>query len=560
MTYDPNDAKSIFLRAAELTSASERAALVEQACAGKPELKARVECLLKTALDPDSLLDSPVGDFAPTQIVSPEAASVSLDFLEPCDVPGRLGRLGGYEILEVIGRGGMGTVLRAMDCKLNRVVAIKVLAPELASNPQSRKRFLREAQAAAAVSHDHVVTIHAVDDEHKVPFLVMECIIGQSLQQKIDKTGALGTKEILRIGMQIASGLEAAHKQGLVHRDIKPANILLENGVERVKITDFGLARATDDIGITQSGQIAGTPQYMSPEQALGQPVDHRSDLFSLGSVLYTMCTGRPAFRADSAVAVLRRVCDDMPRPIHEVNAELPDWLIAIVNRLMAKNVADRYQSAQEVATHCERRLASCQQDVTVRRPEIPAATIETPPQNTATRGVIRRAWDEWWSERDRWVAISVQAVLILVHLACMICFVSFWLSTGLDADGRATFKYTLGTPSPWFKFEVYPEPLVPFRTGFHPWSSSVLIGIAGCAAYFVYWRIEKVRNPKISKLDRPAVVLGFWCGVALMAVALGHWMGYDTMARPRVFRQRDPTPRSVSSFREANRDDAPIR
>lgn len=319
---------SLFAELVEIATPTDRAAFLEKACAGQPELRARLEQLLQAHNDAGSFLEKPALDASATKLyqesttnhVDDDQPHMSLDFLEPCNVPGRLGRLGGYEILEVIGRGGMGVVLRAMDSKLNRVVAIKVLAPELASNPQARKRFLREAQAAAAVSHDHVVTIHAVDDNEKTPLLVMECIVGQSLQQKIDKVGALGLKEILRIGMQIASGLAAAHKQGLVHRDIKPANILLENGIERVKITDFGLARATDDVGITQSGQIAGTPQYMSPEQAMGHTVDQRSDLFSLGSVLYTLCTGRPAFRADSTVAVLRRVCDDVPRPIHEIN------------------------------------------------------------------------------------------------------------------------------------------------------------------------------------------------------------------------------------------------
>jgi len=391
MSYDPNDAKSIFLQAAELKDSGERAAFLEKACDGNPDLKARVESLLKTAADPDSLLDTPPADLAATPTRT-KADLPQLDFLEPCDVPGRLGRLGGYEVLEVIGSGGMGIVLRALDVKLNRIVAIKVLTPELASNPQSRRRFLREAQAAAAVSHDHVVTIHAVDAEHKVPFLVMECIIGQSLQEKIDKAGALSPPEILRIGMQIAAGLAAAHKQGLVHRDIKPANILLENGVERVKITDFGLARAIDDIGITQLGQIAGTPQYMSPEQAQGQPVDQRSDLFSLGSVLYTMCTGRPAFRGDSAVAVLRRVCDDTPRPIREVNSEIPEWLIAIVNRLMAKQPAERFPTAQEVAAQLERWLAHWQQPAFVSPPPaMPLATASASPLPQPGPGDSRR-------------------------------------------------------------------------------------------------------------------------------------------------------------------------
>ena len=186
-----------------------------------------------------------------------------------------------------------------------------MLAPTLAANATARKRFLREARAAAAISHDHVVTVYAVeenepapDSPHAVrggpPYLVMEFVDGQSLEQKIDRVGHLELKEILRIGRQVAAGLEAAHRQGLIHRDIKPSNILLQNSVERVKITDFGLARAADDVGITHTGEVAGTPQYMSPEQAQGNPIDARSDLFSLGCVLYAMCTGRSPFRAES--------------------------------------------------------------------------------------------------------------------------------------------------------------------------------------------------------------------------------------------------------------------
>src|SRR5262249_10504569 len=142
--------------------------------------------------------------------------------------------------------------------------------------------------------------------------------------------------EIVRIGMQTASGLAAAHAQGLIHRDIKPANILLENGIERVKITDFGLARAAADAHLTQRGVVAGPPQYMSPEQAEGKTVDQRSDLFSLGSVLYAMCIGRSPFRASGSVAVLKRVCEEAPRPIRETNADIPDWLVALIDRLHA--------------------------------------------------------------------------------------------------------------------------------------------------------------------------------------------------------------------------------
>ena len=172
--------------------------------------------------------------------------------------------------------------------------------------------------------------------------------------------------------MQAARALAAAHAQGVVHRDIKPANILLENCVERVKLTDFGLARAIDDASLTQSGVIAGTPQYMAPEQARGEPVDARSDLFALGAVLYAMAAGRPPFRANSAMAVLKRVCDDRHRPIRELNPDIPDWLEAVIDRLLAKDPADRFQTAAEVADLLERGLAHVQQPTAVPRPEVP--------------------------------------------------------------------------------------------------------------------------------------------------------------------------------------------
>ncbi len=290
------------------------------------------------------------------------AGDLPLDFLSPTDKPGQLGRLERYEVLEEIGRGGMGVVLKAFDPTLHRVVAIKVLAPQLATSGVARKRFLREARAAAAVTHDHIVTIHdVVEAANGLPYLVMQYIAGQSLQQRIDKEGPLELPEILRIGMQTASGLAAAHGQGIVHRDIKPANILLEDGVQRVKLTDFGLARAMDDASLTQSGFVAGSPLYMAPEQARGEALDHRADLFSLGSVLYTMCTGRPPFRAANTLAVLRRVSEDSPRPIRETHPEIPDWLAALVEKLMAKEPADRYQSAGEVMEALGKHLAQLQ-------------------------------------------------------------------------------------------------------------------------------------------------------------------------------------------------------
>ncbi len=289
----------------------------------------------------------------------------AFDFSAAADRAGVVGRLGPYVVLERIGQGGMGVVLKALDKRLGRVVAIKMLSPALASSMLARRRFEREARAAAAVCHEHVVTIHAVDEDAGYPYLVMQFVAGQSLQEKLDRDGALGVKEILRIGMQVAAGLAAAHAQGLIHRDIKPANLLLENGVERVKITDFGLARAIDDASITDTGVVLGTPHYMSPEQARGDPVDHRTDLFSLGSVLFAICTGQPPFRADSTMAVLRKVSDDAPRSIGELNPEVPEWLAAIVVKLMAKDAGARYRSASEVAELLASHLARLQQPAT---------------------------------------------------------------------------------------------------------------------------------------------------------------------------------------------------
>jgi WD40 repeat protein len=296
----------------------------------------------------------------------------SLDFLTPSNRPGSIGRFGTYEVEQVIGRGGMGLVLRALDPDLNRIVAIKVIAPQFTASANMRRRFVREARAAAAVCHDHVVTIHQVDPSGPLPYLVMQYVHGPSLQERLDQSGPLDVKEILRIGSQAASGLAAAHVQGLIHRDVKPANILLEDDMERVKLTDFGLARAMDDVRITQSAVLAGTPQYMAPEQARGEALDYRADLFSLGSVLYTMCVGRPPFRAGAPLAVMKCVCEETPRSIREQNPNIPEWLEAIIMKLLEKSPTDRFQSSAEVSDLLGRCLAHVQQPRAVRLPVIP--------------------------------------------------------------------------------------------------------------------------------------------------------------------------------------------
>lgn len=380
--------EEIFTAALEKTGPG-RAAYLDEACGNDADLRKRVEGLLRSHDDAGSFLETPATEPEATLIEDGTTAGdehrtggaddrtalldideSQLDFLEPTEKPDRIGVLGVYEIVNVIGRGGMGVVLKAHDPHLNRIVAVKTLAPEYANNAVARQRFAREAQAAAAVAHPHVVTIHAVEPGGRTPYLVMEYVKGLSLREKLDATGSLELREILRIGSQIAQGLAAAHGQGLIHRDVKPGNVLLENGVERVKLTDFGLARAADDVAITRTGEIAGTPQYMSPEQAEGNLVDHRSDLFSLGSVMYAMCTGRPPFRGDTAIAVLRKVCDSEPRPIREVNPDVPTWLVDIIDHLLAKDPQHRFQSAEEVARVLNEHLADLQNPSSGSRPK----------------------------------------------------------------------------------------------------------------------------------------------------------------------------------------------
>lgn len=299
---------------------------------------------------------------------------IALDFLDPPRGPTELGRLGGFAIEAVLGRGGTGIVLKAHDLALNRAVAIKVLAPWFASSSAARQRFAREAKAAAAVVHEHVVTVHSVDSWRELPYLVMTYVHGRSLQERLDTQGPLTVEEVVRVGRQAAAGLAAAHAQGLVHRDVKPANILLEHGIERVLLTDFGLARAADDASLTQSGVIAGTPQYMAPEQARGEAIDSRADLFGLGSTLYASCTGQTPFRGESALAVLRQVCEVQPCSVRQLNPRVPEWLAAIIARLQAKAPADRFQSAAEVAELLGRCHAHLLQPETVPLPLVEPA------------------------------------------------------------------------------------------------------------------------------------------------------------------------------------------
>lgn len=366
--------RDIFEAALAVNDSAERLRYVEKACAGDQDLQERVLELLQLDQADASLLNADAlvvfrrmdsGDMNDSNARAEGEPGLAhgdprehlRPFLAEGARPDSLGRLGHYEILQILGQGGFGIVLKAFDDSLHRVVAIKVLHPNLAATSPPRKRFLREARAAAAVKHEHVVQIHAVEED-PIPYLVMEFVEGQTLQELMSVIGPLSADEVVRLGRQIALGLLAAHQQKLVHRDIKPANLLLEAGVEsRIKLTDFGLARTTDAASQTQSGVFAGTPMYMSPEQVRGDSLDHRSDLFSLGSVLYAMTVGHPPFRAKNTLAVLKRVAEDAPRPIEEIIPETPIGLRAVIAKLLEKKPEDRFESAREVVVALDRCL-----------------------------------------------------------------------------------------------------------------------------------------------------------------------------------------------------------
>lgn len=278
-----------------------------------------------------------------------------LSFLSPPQQPGEIGRLGPYIIVKVLGKGGMGMVFKCLDPKLHRPVALKVMLPNIAKDESARQRFTREARATAAIKNDHVITIYEVDEDNGIPYLAMEFLEGEPLDQWMRPGRVPQAPEILRIGKEIAKGLAAAHDRGMIHRDIKPGNIWLEAPNNRIKILDFGLARTiTEDLHLTKTGLIVGTPAYMAPEQAGGEQLDHRCDLFSMGCVLYRLCVGELPFTGSSTIAILKALALKDPKPIRDVNPAIPPALADVVMRLLAKKPGDRPQTAHIVVETIE--------------------------------------------------------------------------------------------------------------------------------------------------------------------------------------------------------------
>lgn len=328
-------------------------------------------------------------DQAPTQGLD--------DILSPPILGDELGWIGHYKIVKVLGRGGMGMVFQAEDTRLQRPVAIKIMLPEVASRQGAKERFLREARAIAALRNEHVITIYDVNQEREIPYLAMEFLFGQSLERLLDTGTKFSVADTLRIGREIASGLAAAHEAHLIHRDIKPGNIWMEAkdsadpAQGRVRILDFGLVRQTQTgaNNLTQTGNIVGTPHYMSPEQARGLNVDERADLFSLGIVLYQLCTGRLPFPADSLMGLLTALAVDTPPSVAALNGDVPAKLAELIGRLLEKDPAQRPASAREVVDAIraiEAQATPCQLEVTKNLRKPVALRSLTAPVRRVTR------------------------------------------------------------------------------------------------------------------------------------------------------------------------------
>jgi serine/threonine protein kinase/dienelactone hydrolase len=337
-------AEQLFAEALELQPEA-RATFLDQACRGAPELRRLVEELLR-----DNQL---AGSFLAEPILTPnDGTSVSVTQSTASRHLSAGTKLGRYSIIEPLGAGGMGVVYRARDEKLERVVAIKLLAPGVFTGDEARRRFHKEALALAKLSHAHIAAVYDVGEQDGVDYIVMECVPGESLAVKI-KSGPLTVKDATSITRQIAEALEEAHEQGVIHRDLKPANVMV-TPKEQAKVLDFGLAKllavARDPtVSVTETRGLIGTPLYMSPEQAQEQSLDARTDLWNLGVIYYELLTGRAPFRADSSIGVLRAITDEAPVPVSQLRPDVSPFCEQIVSQALEKNPERRYQSAAEI-------------------------------------------------------------------------------------------------------------------------------------------------------------------------------------------------------------------
>jgi serine/threonine-protein kinase len=422
--------------AAHLESCPHCLALLESKSASESEWKIAREMLSYAPtkqftvlkLDEDGSVLTDCDKFDVEEQIQDDGLHFISSFLAPSDDPAMLGRIGTYEIMGLLGRGGTGIVLKAYDRSLNRNIAIKVLDPAAANIGAARDRFAREARAMAAITHEHVVPVYGVDEHQRLPYFVMEYVAGGSLDRRITTDGPFDVISIVRIGLQTAQALAAAHEQGLVHRDIKPGNILIDKGTDRVRVADFGLARVANEVSCTRSGFVAGTPQYMAPEQVRAEACDARSDLFSLGAVMYAMSTGHPPFRAETVYAVMQRIVHDAPRSIREQNAQIPAWLEQFVMRLLHKEKDQRFVSASEVGALLQDELAYLQNPTTAIRP-IRAWFSES-------KNGARKSRQKKWT-----IAIAACAALFLLSMIFMNSYANHEPTTPFEKSNSAMTK-----------------------------------------------------------------------------------------------------------------------
>src|SRR5512135_3367394 len=268
-------------------------------------------------------------------------------------------RIGRYEIESLAGEGATAMVYRARDPEIGRTVAIKVLKKEAAVDQDYLNRFQREAQSAGTISHPHIVTIYDVGKVDDAPYITMEYLDERSLKELLASGAKLSLRDVLRIGIQLAGALDYAHQRGVIHRDVKPANILLLKNGETVKLTDFGIARVQGGEALQQTevGMVMGTPQYMSPEQVAGNVVDGRSDMFSLGAILYELLTGTKAFDSDNVARLMMQIMEANPTPISELAPEIPVGMQRIVRKLLNKRPEQRYAKGAQLVEALEREL-----------------------------------------------------------------------------------------------------------------------------------------------------------------------------------------------------------
>jgi serine/threonine protein kinase/Flp pilus assembly protein TadD len=289
-----------------------------------------------------------------------------------------------YKILEKLGEGGMGEVYLAEDTRLNRKVALKFLPVQLASDGELKERFKREAQAAAALNHPNIITIHEVAEHEARPYIAMEYVAGESLKDLIARK-ELSIGDVLDIALQISDGMTVAHQAGIVHRDIKPQNILMGKD-RRVRICDFGLAKAKRDVTLTQTGSTLGTIAYMSPEQAQGKEADHRSDIFSFGVVLYEMITNQLPFKGEHDAAVIHSIVNDSPEPLARYKADVPEGLQRIVDKALTKDKEERYQHADDFLADLKREKRNSEQSKPVK---VPRETTPAKPKKKFLRFAV---------------------------------------------------------------------------------------------------------------------------------------------------------------------------